>query len=47
MIRVDFRWLARGLCRHPEAATLSGGRFIPVDFPAMLGVAPDAWVTAV
>ncbi|WP_447528042.1 MBL fold metallo-hydrolase [Vreelandella sp. TE19] len=38
MIRVGFRWLARGLCRHPEAATLSGGRFSPVDFPAMLGV---------
>ncbi|CDG52023.1 MULTISPECIES: MBL fold metallo-hydrolase [Halomonadaceae] len=38
MIRVGFRWLERGLCRHPEIATLSGGSLCAVDFPAMVGV---------
>jgi len=38
MIRVGFRWLERGSCRHPERATLSGGSLCAVDFPAMVGV---------
>lgn len=38
MIRVGFRWLARGSCRHPEAMTLRGGSLCAVDFPAMVGV---------
>lgn len=38
MIRVGFRWLERGSCRHPERATISGGSFCAVDFPAMVGV---------
>ncbi|WP_136068796.1 MBL fold metallo-hydrolase [Modicisalibacter radicis] len=38
MIRVGFRWLERGSCRHPERATISGGSLCPVDFPALVGV---------
>ncbi len=38
MIRVGFRWLERGSCRHVERATLSGGSLCAVDFPAMVGV---------
>lgn len=38
MIRVGFRWLERGSCRHPERATISGGSLCAVDFPAMVGV---------
>jgi glyoxylase-like metal-dependent hydrolase (beta-lactamase superfamily II) len=38
MIRVGFRWLERGSCRHPEAATMVGGSLCAVDFPAMVGV---------
>lgn len=38
MIRVGFRWLERGSCRHPEAMTLAGGSLCAVDFPAMVGV---------
>lgn len=38
MIRLGFRWLERGSCRHPEAMTLRGGSLCPVDFPALVGV---------
>lgn len=38
MIRVGFRWLARGSCRHPEAMTIRGGSLCAVDFPALVGV---------
>ena len=38
MIRVGFRWLERGSCRHPQVATIKGGSLCPVDFPAMVGV---------
>ena len=38
MIRVGFRWLERGSCRHPEAMTIRGGSLRAVDFPALVGV---------
>ncbi len=38
MIRIGFRWLERGSCRHPQAATIKGGSLCAVDFPAMVGV---------
>lgn len=38
MIRVGFRWLERGLCRHPELMTITGGSLCAVDFPALVGV---------
>ena len=38
MIRVGFRWLERGSCRHPELMTMQGGSLCAVDFPAMVGV---------
>lgn len=38
MIRVGFRWLERGSCRHPEAMTIGGGSLCAVDFPALVGV---------
>lgn len=38
MIRVGFRWLERGSCRHPEAMTITGGSPCAVDFPALVGV---------
>lgn len=38
MRRVGFDWVARGLTRHPEIMTLSGGSLCPADFPAMVGV---------
>lgn len=38
MIRVGFRWLERGSCRHPEALTIRGGSLCAVDFPALVGV---------
>lgn len=38
MIRVGLRWLERGSCRHPEAATISGGSRCAIDFPALVGV---------
>ncbi|RYF92299.1 MAG: MBL fold metallo-hydrolase [Caulobacteraceae bacterium] len=46
MKRVGFDWIARGLTRHPEIMTLSGGSLCPADFPAMVGVIrhPDAGV---
>ena len=38
MIRVGFRWLERGSCRHPELMTITGGSLCATDFPAMVGV---------
>lgn len=38
MIRVGFRWLERGSCRHPEGMTIAGGSLCTVEFPAMVGV---------
>ena len=38
MIRVRFRWRARGACRHPEAMTRRGASLCAADFPAMVGV---------
>lgn len=38
MIRVGFRWIERGSCRHPEAMTITGGSLCAVDFPALVGV---------
>lgn len=38
MMRVAFRWLQRGACRHPELATISGGSLCAVEFPAMVGL---------
>lgn len=38
MIRVGFRWLERGSCRHPQAMTIRGGSLCAVDFPALVGV---------
>lgn len=38
MIRVGFRWLERGACRHPEAMTIRGGSLCATDFPALVGV---------
>ena len=38
MIRVGFRWLERGSCRHPELMTITGGILCATDFPAMVGV---------
>lgn len=38
MIRVGFRWLERGSCRHSEAMTIRGGSLCAVDFPALVGV---------
>ena len=46
MKRVGFDWVARGLTRHPEIMTLSGGSLCPADFPALVGVIrhPEAGV---
>lgn len=38
MIRVGFRWLERGSCRHPQVMTIRGGSLCAVDFPALVGV---------
>jgi glyoxylase-like metal-dependent hydrolase (beta-lactamase superfamily II) len=38
MIRVGFRWLARGSCSHPEVMTISGGSLCAFDFPSLVGV---------
>lgn len=33
--RVEVHWLRVGRCRHPEWVTLQGGRWQPIDFPAL------------
>lgn len=38
MIRVGFRWLERGSCRHPQVMTITGGSLCAVDFPSLVGV---------
>jgi glyoxylase-like metal-dependent hydrolase (beta-lactamase superfamily II) len=38
VIRVGFRWLERGSCRHPEVMTIAGGSLCAVDFPALVGI---------
>ena len=38
MMRLGFRWLERGSCRHPQAMTIKGGSLCAVDFPALVGV---------
>lgn len=35
LTRVELHLLRVGRCRHPEWVTLKGGRFAPIDFPAM------------
>ena len=46
MKRVEFSWIARGGCSHPQAMTIRGGSLRAVAFPAMVGVIrhPDAGV---
>jgi glyoxylase-like metal-dependent hydrolase (beta-lactamase superfamily II) len=36
--RCETRFLQCGCCRHPEAATLRGGRLSPIVFPALAGL---------
>lgn len=38
MTRCEIRFLNTGSCRHPEAATLAGGRLSPVVFPSLVGL---------
>ena len=38
MRRCETGFLRLGCCRHPEVATLRGGRFAPTVFPALAGV---------
>lgn len=46
MRRCETGFLRLGCCRHPEAATLRGGRLAPAVFPALAGLFrhPDAGV---
>jgi glyoxylase-like metal-dependent hydrolase (beta-lactamase superfamily II) len=38
MKRVDFRWVKRGGCRHPEIMTLRDGSICATDYPAFVGI---------
>ena len=38
MTRCETRFLDTGFCRHPEVATIQGGRWRPATFPALVGL---------